>query len=340
MDFIFGKTAEIDIKLDETTGKREVTNVTHISAETNEPISAPLYYDGETVAGKVRIKLKKPKLEHKGIHIEIIGLIELFGDRSNQYEFLSKGEILSGPDIITARQEEFPFEFKFVNKPYESYSGVNAKCKYFLRVRIVKRLSDIVQELEFCVHTVSSYTQSSDKLLKPMEVGIEGSLHIDFQYNKSRYHLEDVVIGQIYFMIVRLKIKHMELCIIRKESAGFGHNQYQEPEIIAKFDIMDGPPQKGAEIPLRLYLKPYAKQGRLTPTMKDIAKRFSVRYFLHLKLMDEDDRTYYKQQEITLWRRPDKSMGLNTYQHNESTENGENGDAADVNDYNGEEAEL
>ena len=125
---------------------------------------------------------------------------------------------------------------------------------------------------------------------------------------------------------------------------------------------MDGPPQKGAEIPLRLYLKPYAKQGRLTPTMKDIAKRFSVRYFLHgffetkicklylvkkqyfkfskLKLMDEDDRTYYKQQEITLWRKPDNSMGLNTYQHLESHENGENGDAENENEYNGEEAEL
>ena len=33
--------------------------------------------------------------------------------------------------------------------------------------------------------------------------------------------------------------------------------------------------------------------------MKDVAKRFSVRYFLHLKLIDEDERTYYKQQEIT-----------------------------------------
>lgn len=128
-------------------------------------------------------------------------------------------------------------------------------------------------------------------------------------------------------MVVRLKIKHMELCIIRKESAGFGQNQYQEPDVVAKYDIMDGPPSKGEQIPLRLYLKPYAREGKLTPTMKDIAKRFSVRYFLHLKLMDEDERTYYKQQEITLWRKPDDSMGLNLYQSLCSNGNGEEEEA-------------
>ena len=47
----------------------------------------------------------------------------------------------------------------------------------------------------------------------------------------------------------------MELCIVRKESAGFGQNQYNEPEIVAKYDIMDGPPNKGEEIPLRMYLR-------------------------------------------------------------------------------------
>lgn len=142
-------------------------------------------------------------------------------------------------------------------------------------------------------------------------------------------------------MVVRLKIKHMEICIIREESAGFGQNQYNEPEVMAKYDIMDGPPNKGEDIPLRLYLKPYAKSGKLTPTMKDVAKRFSVRYFLHLKLIDEDERTYYKQQEITLWRKPDPSMGLNVHMFNsQKITNGEAGDAEEEDDYNGEEAAL
>lgn len=45
----------------------------------------------------------------------------------------------------------------------------------------------------------------------------------------------------------------------------------------------------------------------LTPTMRDINKKFSVRYFLNLVLMDTEDRRYFKQQEITLWRKADKN---------------------------------
>jgi hypothetical protein len=35
-----------------------------------------------------------------------------------------------------------------------------------------------------------------------------------------RYHLKDVIVGKIYFLLVRIKIKHMELSIIRRETTG------------------------------------------------------------------------------------------------------------------------
>lgn len=78
-----------------------------------------------------------------------------------------------------------------------------------------------------------------------MEVGIEDCLHIEFEYNKSKYHLQDVVIGKIYFLLVRIKIKHMEVVIIKRESTGSGPNAYNESENIAKFEIMDGAPVRG-----------------------------------------------------------------------------------------------
>lgn len=40
----------------------------------------------------------------------------------------------------------------------------------------------------------------------------------------------------------------------------------------------------------------------LAPTYDDVAKLFSVRYYLNLVLVDQDGRRYYKQQEITLLR--------------------------------------
>ena len=47
-------------------------------------------------------------------------------------------------------------------------------------------------------------------------------------------------------MQVRIKIKNMELAIIRRESTGKGATMYNESETVAKFEIMDGAPVRGA----------------------------------------------------------------------------------------------
>ena len=38
----------------------------------------------------------------------------------------------------------------------------------------------------------------------------------------DRYHLKDVIVGKIYFLLVRIKIKHMEIAIIKRETTGSG----------------------------------------------------------------------------------------------------------------------
>jgi len=37
-----------------------------------------------------------------------------------------------------------------------------------------------------------------------------------------RYHLKDVIVGKIYFLLVRIKIRYMELAIVRREVTGAG----------------------------------------------------------------------------------------------------------------------
>ncbi|RUP48668.1 vacuolar protein sorting-associated protein 26-domain-containing protein [Jimgerdemannia flammicorona] len=76
-------------------------------------------------------------------------------------------------------------------------------------------------------------------------------------------------------------------------------NQYNESETITKFEIMDGAPVRGETIPIRLFLGGF----ELTPTFRDVNKKFSTRYYLNLVLVDEENRRYFKQQEITIYRR-------------------------------------
>lgn len=62
---------------------------------------------------------------------------------------------------------------------------------------------------------------------------------------------------------------------------------------------MDGAPVRGESIPVRLFLGGFD----LTPSYRNVHNKFSVKYYLNLVLIDEDDRRYFKQQEVTLWRK-------------------------------------
>merc|ERR1712014_560742 len=94
---------------------------------------------------------------------------------------------------------------------------------------------------------------------------------------------------------------HMELNIIRRETTGGqgGSAQQQtDNETLTKFEIMDGSPVKDQCIPVRLYLTGI----ELTPSYKNVQNKLSVRYFVNLVLVDGEDRRYFKQQEIFIWR--------------------------------------
>ncbi|KAL3272098.1 hypothetical protein HHI36_022560 [Cryptolaemus montrouzieri] len=342
--FGFGQSAEIEIYLD----GQETRKTAEVKTDDSKKERFLLYYDGETVSGKVNISLKKPgsKLEHQGIKIEFIGQIEMFYDRGNHHEFISLVKELARPGEMIANTS-YPFEFSCVEKPFEVYTGTNVRLRYFLKVTIIRRLADIVKELDIAVHTLSTYTEMNNSI--KMEVGIEDCLHIEFEYNKSKYHLKDVIVGKIYFLLVRIKIKHMEIAIIKKETTGQGPNTFTENETIAKYEIMDGAPVRGESIPIRVFLAGYD----LTPTMRDINKKFSVKYFLNLVLMDTEDRRYFKQQEITLWRKGDKIRKSNAHSpsimagtqnlqntaqlHQKSSENKENNDIINETDQSPEE---
>jgi len=63
-------------------------------------------------------------------------------------------------------------------------------------VTVVRRLTDLVKELDVAVHTLSSYPEMNSSI--KMEVGIEDSLHIEFEYNKSKYVRQNT----IYFISI------------------------------------------------------------------------------------------------------------------------------------------
>lgn len=123
-----------------------------------------------------------------------------------------------------------------------------------------------------------------------MEVGIEDCLHLQFAFEKSKFHLKDVIIGRVHFDLVKIKIRTLEMSLIKKETVGSGNSSNTESETLSTYEIMDGGPAKGESVPIRFYLS----STEMTPTYKKVNNRFSCRYYINLTFYDDEDRKYFK----------------------------------------------
>mmetsp|Transcript_12657 Transcript_12657/g.27405 ORF Transcript_12657/g.27405 Transcript_12657/m.27405 type:complete len:382 (-) Transcript_12657:135-1280(-) len=291
------------------------------------------YEASEDVEGRVLLFLPQgKKADHLGIKVQFFGRIDMgmaIHEGRPHYDFISLSKELAPPGTLYQAKTVIPFHFRNVEKDHESYRGRNVSVRYFVRVVVERKfLPPIHKEHEVFVQIIGKEPAVNESI--KMEVGIEDCLHIEFEYERRCYHLNDLILGKINFLLVRIKIKHMELAVIRRETSGEGvattpiappgaapgsalpaaglhgnsadaGNILTETQTLTKYEIMDGAPVKGEQIPVRLYLK--GIPADLTPTYDAVNNRFSVRYFLNLVLVDEEDRRYFKQQEIILWRK-------------------------------------
>lgn len=307
-----------------------------------EPVStsanrhtAPIYVymAGQDVHGRVIMRLApgaKKMVEHLGVKVMFIGRIDMsvgIHEGKPHYDFISLSRELAPPSRLVGGDVVLPFKFRNLDMEFESYRGRNVSVRYIIKVLMERKfLPPVTKEHDLWVQAIGMEPREHEPI--KMEVGIEDCLHIEFQYDRRMYHLQDIIRGKIHFLLVRIKIKHMELAVIRRETSGEGvaaaaaaasasdsaaaaaaaasanvdaNNIFTETQTLVKYEIMDGWPSANEVIPVKLSLQ--GIPADLTPTYTAVNNRFSVRYFLNLVLVDEDDRRYFKQQEITLWRK-------------------------------------
>jgi len=290
------------------------------------------YEQHQDVSGVASLYLAPgKKVEHLGIKIQFIGRIDMsmgLNEGRPHYDFVSLSKELAPPGTLY-QTTELPFLFRNMDKEHESYRGRNVSVRYFVKVVLERKFLPPLQKEHDIWIQVLGQAPTQNEAIK-MEVGIEDCLHIEFEYERRVYHLQDTILGKIHFLLVRIKIKHMELAVIRRETSGDrvasvrtgggntpsvpgsgpspstdtntdGANVFTETQTLVKYEIMDGAPVKGEVIPVKLSMR--GIPADLTPTYSSVNNRFSVRYFLNLVLVDEEDRRYFKQQEIILWRK-------------------------------------
>ena len=211
----------VDIIINEISARKRYT----VREKSGETVKLPTFHDREDVSGKVIINLNKlKKLEHTGIKIELTGLIEQLNDKKNVSRFITITRDLEPSGIITNEVTNISFEFKNVEKQFETYRGNNIVVKYTLKVIVLSKMRQATQEVEFAVINPKdpSLLPAENEPIK-LEVGIEDWLHLVFDVNRNKFHLRDCVTGQVTIKKVSIRLKSMELQIIKKETIGAGN---------------------------------------------------------------------------------------------------------------------
>lgn len=280
--------------VDEIPGRRPV----YLRDEDYQRIKLPSFYDKENVTGEVQISLTSRSFSHSGIKIMLLGVIENNEEGKGVSQFITLTKELDPAGTLYNQVNKFKFAFMNVEKDYESYRGIEVNVRYILKVTIASSLRNLSWEREIGVvkPEPKEVLMSLNDPIK-MEVGIGDWLHLSFELDKSKFSTKGICTGKVTFKKVNNKLKNMLLQIIRRETL---IGSYVDNSVICKYEIMDGAPFKNDTIPIRFFLTPY----ELTPTYPNVNNKFSVNYFINLVLYDDNDKRYYKQHEIILYRIP------------------------------------
>ena len=244
----------------------------------------PTFFNGEDISGHAELRLLSKSLKHKGIRAELHGVIEKYGNLKKTKSILNMNQDICGPEEVTKDKISLEFNFQNVKMPYESYKGDYASVRYFIKIIIISTVKNTEYE-----------KQKNDEPIK-MQVGMKNKLSLAIYFQHKNYNCRGTLKGFIAFNYLNINLKFMEVQIVRREVI-FGDKKC-EPAYVARYELIDGVPNKNEKIPIRFFLKSY----NLTPTYPNIDNIFFVKYYLNLVIADDNDNRYFKQKEICLFR--------------------------------------
>ena len=296
LSFIKSNQPSININLNKNSHKKFKINVN------NKNIEFPVYFLNDKISGEILIELNQNKfLEHKGIKINLIGIIQKQNEILNKFydDYLN----LTSNEKINNEITKINFNFLIKkNIEYESFYGTFIKIKYFLLVTIFlennKNLSNKKEIVILKPILIEDYKKLTNSAIK-INFGVENLINVILEINKTNFFLRDIIFGRIIFVDLNVIIKTMFIQIIRKENLNFNNEFSSETIVLNTFEIMDDNTEKNSEIPIRFYLNGIKN---LTPNYENIDRKIKIEYFLNIEIIDVNNNRFYKKIEIKLTR--------------------------------------
>lgn len=279
-----------------------------------------MYSNTDEIEGEVELSpIDGVPFSYSSLSIELLGHITN-KQKDYDFEFLHLTHEINN-NACLEKTTVFSFIFNKLGFSYESYNGSTFIIEYLIRVIIIKKYIMTQQVQDKIINVIIPQKNCSGLLflLKSnldIEILYKKRISIALSLFKNKFHLKDVINGEIAFDKIDLPISSVDILLMKTEK----FNSKIENIIITKYEICDGNPNIGDIFSFRICLENYD----IGPTIENVNNykcwvKYSICIVVNSKL-DEDDyfyednkndygiesgfeKEFIKQQEIFIWRK-------------------------------------
>ena len=313
LKFFYSSPPSIEINL-KSNGHKSYKYIT----KDNKIIEYPTFYDNDEISGNIILKLNNTKsLIYEYVSINICGILTIDSQNSKiKTEIYKECQELTGkksPNIITNEITNFSFNFTPKIKPYETYIGSLLQIRYYINAIIKTNNTNSPPLIEKQIEIVclklpkkeicdKIYLKEKNKEKKEINIGVENVIHVRINLLKTKFFLDDVIIGKIKIIKSEIELNSIFLTIKREEKYYQLDDIKVKNEDLSNYEIAEGFIEQGDELCFKYFLK---NIKNLTPSYdykNDNNNKISVKYYLCFCFNDDQGYQFFKHIEIDIYR--------------------------------------
>jgi len=259
------------------------------------------------IFGQIKVLPKDNKsLDHTNLDIIIIGQIEVdIGGEPPKLFLLHKAALAK--DVPLTGEKIYKFSHLPQNNLHESMVCKTFRIRYYVKAILTQNEKDIaVEEQDFGVQI--PLTAFNVMVRYQGEFGVPDTLHVMLEFDQSGYYLDEIIVGKITLLLIKIDIKRVEIFIMKTESYGrklnsmAGEEIHTDEEIVYRAELKKNP-KKGDMIPIKINLNTL----NLNPSLRQKAEGcFGVQYHLKVALFNETGAAFFRKVETILIRGVDE----------------------------------
>lgn len=257
--------------------------------DTNRPVVVM----DESISGNYQVSLsnKTKSISHNGIRLSVVGEFRSY-DNEVYGQFFNRYIEIQPPGTLTDTLSG-TFSIEKPDLPTTTYYGNTLQAVYAVQLQIKKLTSFIiVRECQFYV--VGFDVKAPIKVSRNV-IGISNLLRFEIYLPNEQVECDSVLFGQIYFVLVKIKIVSINMQIINQEYYEDDKLRIRNETLLGDFQILDGSPARGTQVPFRIFLKNLNTRRFLNFPGSQLLSRLIAK----VVLVDSDGQVYSKMLKIS-----------------------------------------